>query len=119
MLRADAAAFFDLPWKLNHEPIHVTVGYGVSYVGARPLPYGAVSDTIFISDASVDFKWTLFDVRFWGQNLFDEKYRLGEYNYASDFHSSAAPTLAPERSFTAGAPRTLFLTLGITFGGRT
>jgi hypothetical protein len=119
VLRADAAAFFDLPWKLVHEPIHVTVGYGVSYVGARPLPYGQFSDTIFLSDASVDFKWTLFDVRLWGQNLFDEKYRLGEYNYASDFHSSAAPTLAPERSFTAGAPRTLFLSLGITFGGRT
>ena len=28
-----------------------------------------------------------------------------------------APTLAPERSFTAGAPRTVLLTLSATFGG--
>ena len=118
VLRGDAAVFFDLPWKLDKKPVRVTVGYGVSYVGPRPLPYGATSDTIFISDASVGFTWSLFNVRFWGQNLFDAKYRLGEYNYASDFHSMPAPTLAPQRAFTAGAPQTLYVSLGITFGGR-
>ena len=38
VLRADAALFHDLPWRLAHEPIRATVGYGVSYVGKRPLP---------------------------------------------------------------------------------
>ena len=50
-------------------------------------------------------------------NLFDSRYKLGEYNYASDFHSQAEPTLAPERSFTAGAPRLIMLTIGMTLGG--
>ena len=50
-------------------------------------------------------------------NLHDRRYRLGEYNYASDFRSRAWPTLVPARHFTAGAPRTFMLTLGVSFGG--
>ena len=50
-------------------------------------------------------------------NLLDNKYRLGEYNYASDFHSQQQPTLVPQRTFAAGAPRGVFATFGITFGG--
>ncbi len=50
-------------------------------------------------------------------NLLDTQYRLGEYNYASDFHSQPQPTLVPDRTFTAGPPRALFLTLGFNFGG--
>jgi len=50
---------------------------------------------------------------------------LGEYNFASDFRSyraspgggSAQPTLVPERLFTAGAPRTIFGSFAINFGG--
>ncbi len=50
-------------------------------------------------------------------NLLDSQYRLGEFNYASDFHSQPQPTLVPDRTFTAGPPRGVFLTLGVTFGG--
>jgi len=118
VLRADAAVFHDLPWKIAHKPISATVGYGVSYVGRRPLPYSELSDIIFISDASVSLGWSVFTLRFSGQNLFDSKYKLGEYNYASDFHSQPQPTLTPERTFTAGAPQMLMFTLAVTLGGR-
>jgi hypothetical protein len=117
VMRGDAAFFHDLPWKIDHKPVRATVAYGVSYVGRRPLPYGDLSDIIFLSDASVGFGWSIWGLRLFGQNLFDAKYRLGEYNYASDFRSLPAPTLAPERSFTAGAPRTVFLSLSATLGG--
>lgn len=121
VVRGDAAVFHDLPWRLRGEPIRATAGYGVSYVGRRPLPYSEFSDIIFISDASVSLAWSLFDVRLAAQNLFNSKYRLGEYNYASNFNPiyspGAPPTLAPERAFTAGAPRTLLLSLSATFGG--
>ncbi len=117
VLRGDAALFADLPWKLDHKPIRATVGYGVSYVGRRPLPYGELSDIIFLSDASVALGWSIWNLRFSGQNIFDSRYKLGEYNYASDFHSAPAPTLAPERSFTAGAPQILLLSLSATLGG--
>jgi iron complex outermembrane receptor protein len=118
VLRGDAALFSDLPWHIAHRPLRATLAYGVSYVGQRPLPYGDVSDVIFISDASLGVGWTIWNLRLSGQNIFDSKYKLGEYNYASNFEKYLpAPTLAPERSFTAGAPRTVLLTLSATFGG--
>jgi len=117
VVRADAALFHELPWRIHNQPIRAVVGYGVSYVGRRPLPYSEFSNIIFISDASASLAWNIWSVRLGAQNLFDSKYRLGEYNYASDFHSQAEPTLAPERSFTAGAPRTIFLSLAATLGG--
>jgi TonB family protein len=117
VLRADAALFHELPWLVDHKPIRATIGYGVSYVGRRPLPYGDVSDIIFISDASLGLGWSVFNLRLNGQNLFDSQYKLGEYNYASNFGTAPAPTLAPERSFTAGAPRIVSLSLSVTLGG--
>jgi hypothetical protein len=118
VLRGDAALFTDLPWPLAHQPVRAVLGYGVSYVGRRPLPYGDVSDVIFLSDASLGFAWTIWNLRLSGQNVFDSKYKLGEYNYASNFQKYLPePTLAPERSFTAGAPRTVMLTLSATLGG--
>jgi iron complex outermembrane recepter protein len=118
VLRADAAFFTDLPWRIAHMPVRATAAYGVSYVGRRPLPYGELSDLYFLSDASLQFGWSIWKVRVSGQNIFDSKYRLGEYNYASNFQKLLPePTLAPERSFTAGAPRTVLLTLSATLGG--
>ncbi|MGD0675783.1 MAG: TonB family protein [Polyangiaceae bacterium] len=117
VLRADAAVFHRLPWTLVQRPILATLGYGVSYVGRRPLPYGELSDVIFVSDASASIRWSIWTVRVAAQNLFNAKYKLGEYNYASDFHSQPEPTLAPERSFTAGAPQTIMLSLSATLGG--
>jgi len=118
VLRGDAALFSDLSWQLAERPIRATLAYGVSYVGRRPLPYGETSDIIFISDASIGVGWTIWNLRLSGQNIFGSKYKLGEYNYASNFQKFLPePTLAPERSFTAGAPRTFLLTLAATLGG--
>ncbi len=118
VLRGDAAVFHDLPWKLDGKPIRGTIGYGVSYVGRRPLPYGELSDVIFLSDASASLGWSIWNVRLAAQNLFDARYKLGEYNYVSDFHSLPGPTLAPERAFTAGAPQTILL-YALGHAGRT
>jgi TonB family protein len=120
VLRGDAAFFHDLPWRLAHLPIRGVVAYGVSYVGPRALPYGETSDVIFVSDASIAAGWSIFNLRLSGQNLFNAEYKLGEYNYASYFPHAGGytePTLAPERSFTAGAPRQVMLMLSATLGG--
>ena len=117
VLRGDGALFRDLPWLVDGKAIRATLGYGVSYVGRRPLPYGDLSDVIFVSDASVGLGWSIWNVRLTGQNIFNARYKLGEYNYASDFHSAPAPTLAPERAFTAGAPGQVMLSLSATLGG--
>ncbi len=102
---------------MRGKPIRATLGAGITYVGPRPLPYGQVSGDIFTVDASASLAWSMFQIKVLSTNLLDSQYRLGEYDYASDFHSQAQPTLVPERTFTAGAPRGLFATLGVTFGG--
>jgi iron complex outermembrane recepter protein len=117
VLRSDTALFHDFPFKLADKAIRGSVDYGVSYVGPRALPYGQVSDVVFVSDASARLYWSIFEVGFIGTNLFGSQYKLGEYNYVSDFHSAPGPTLVPERVFTAGPPRMLFLTLAATLGG--
>jgi outer membrane receptor protein involved in Fe transport len=76
-----------------------------------------VSQPIFTVDASVGLSWTHYELRLAATNLLDRRYRLGEYNQASDFHSQPQPTLVPERAFTAGAPRALVLGIGVNFGG--
>lgn len=93
------------------------LGLGVTYVGRRPLPLGQRSDTIFTMDGLAQISYRNLSIELSAMNLLDRRYRLGEYNYASDFHSSAWPTLVPARHFTAGAPRTFLLSLGVTFGG--
>jgi hypothetical protein len=117
VLRSDSALFRALPWTLRGRSIRGTIGAGITYVGPRPLPYGQVSGHIFTVDASASLSWANCQLRLTSTNLLDTQYRLGEYNYASDFHSQPQPTLVPERTFTAGAPRGLFATFAITFGG--
>ncbi len=117
VFRSDSALFRTLPWTVLGKPIRTTLSAGITYVGRRPLPYGEVSNTIFTIDASASAEWANYHLRFSATNLLDTQYRLGEYNYASDFHSQPQPTLVPDRTFTAGPPRTLFLSLGFNFGG--
>ncbi len=117
VFRSDTAFFAPLPWHLRGKALRATLSAGVTYVGRRPLPYGEVSDQIFTIDASAILSWSHYELRLSSTNLLNTQYRLGEYDYASDFHSQPQPTLVPEREFTAGAPRAVFLTLGINFGG--
>jgi iron complex outermembrane recepter protein len=119
VMRSDTAVHHDLPWKLDKKPVHVKFSNGLSFVGRRALPYGQVSDTIFTLDTSLSATWGVFMVDLAASNVLNRQYRLGEYNFASDWQNQngAKPTLVPARHFSAGPPRSLFLTLGVTLGG--
>lgn len=117
VVRSDSAVHHDLPWRIAGSAVRGTLGAGITYVGHRPLPYGQRSDAIFTVDAAGTLFWREFELGVSSTNLLDNRYRLGEYNYASDFQTSAQPTLVPVRHFTAGPPRSVFVTFGITIGG--
>lgn len=117
VVRSDTAFFGALPFALAGKPFKGTVSSGVTYVGHRALPFGQRSDTIFTIDAGATLAWTRYELGFIASNLLDRRYRLGEYNFASDFHTQPGATLVPVRHFTAGAPRGLFATFAVTFGG--
>ncbi|TMA93029.1 MAG: TonB-dependent receptor [Deltaproteobacteria bacterium] len=120
VLRGDGAVFTDLPWKilnLEGRPARITLATGITFVGRRPLPFGTRSDRIFTIDTNVEIGWPILRVGLSVTNLLDSQYRLGEYNFASDFHSQSQPTLVPVRHFAAGAPRALLFTITTNFGG--
>ncbi|HET9621867.1 MAG TPA: TonB-dependent receptor plug domain-containing protein, partial [Kofleriaceae bacterium] len=114
VVRSDTVVFHDLPWRwLGKLPL-ATGGLGVTYVGPRALPFGERSDPIFTLDGQASLAWDRYKLGLEAENLLDTRYRLGEYNYASDFHSQPEPTLAVSRAFTAGAPRTVMLQAQVT-----
>jgi TonB family protein len=117
LARSDTAVFGDLPWALGGHPIRASFGPSVTYVGKEALQNGESTAPYVLVDAALKLSWRAFELGLTGTNLFDLKYRLSEFVFVSDFHTTSAQTLAPERSFTAGAPRMLFLSLSATVGG--
>ncbi|HEX8796338.1 MAG TPA: TonB family protein [Polyangiaceae bacterium] len=123
VVRSDTAVWSDLPWRLRGDPFRGALSAGVTYVGERPLPFGAVSGTIFTLDANATLAWSHYEIGLIVTNLLDTRYRLGEFNYASNFNPigpgapSGPPSYVPSRLFTAGAPRAVFGTFAINFGG--
>jgi hypothetical protein len=117
VFRDDVALFTDLPLKIRDHSVRGVIGVGYSYVGKRALPYNQTSDIVSVIDATGSLAWWGWNLNLAVTNLLGTKYRLGEYNYASDFHSQAQPTLVPAREFTAGAPRMVMLTLSKNLGG--
>ena len=117
VFRSDTALFEDLPFRIAGSTPKGALSCGITYVGPRPLPFGQESQDIFTIDTAARLTWLHYEVGVTITNLLDTKYRLGEYNYASDFHSQQQPTLVPQRAFSAGAPRGIFGNFAINFGG--
>jgi TonB family protein len=117
MARSDTALFGDLPWQIDNHPVRVSFGPAVTYVGVRSLPFGESSVPYVLFDAALKFDWRAFQLSLLGTNLLNTQYRLSEFTFVSDFHTQTTQTLTPMRTFTAGAPRMLFISLSATLGG--
>jgi len=117
VLRADGVLFGALPVRIGGTKLEGSTGVGVSYVGERPLPFGERSNTIFTTDLAANVRYRSVQFGVVCTNLFDRRYRVAEFNYASEFRSQPYPTLVAARHFTAGEPRAIYGTLTVTFGG--
>jgi TonB family protein len=124
VFRFDGALFGELPFitlRPAGRAFRGSFSTGITYVSPRPLPLGERGNTIFTTDINAVVGWSFLELGFVCTNLFDARYRLSEFNYASDFtpitHSQQFPTLVAVRHFSAGAPRAFFFTVGVNFGG--
>jgi iron complex outermembrane receptor protein len=118
VLRFDGSVFHELPIPhVGGHAFRAAGAAGLTYIAPRPLPFGQRSDDIATLDLSATFAWGPLELGGIVTNLFDFGYRLGEYNFASDFGSQAQPTLVPMRHFAAGQPRALYVTLSGNLGG--
>ncbi len=120
VVRSDTAVFANLPWSVGGDPLRGALSAGVTFVGRRALPYGERSTTIFTVDSSATVSWRGVEIGLEATNLLDRRYRLGEYNFTSDWQGqsqSSQPTVVPMRHFAAGAPRAVFATFALTWEG--
>jgi TonB family protein len=115
--RTDGVVFGELPFSIQQRKVLASLGTGVSFVGKRPLPYDELSETTFLVDLGASLKFRALSLGIVSTNVMDKKYRLGEYNYASDFHSQEYPTRVPARHLSAGEPRAIYGTLTLTLDG--
>ncbi len=115
--RTDLSWHRDLPWHPNHRLLQGSLAGGFTYVGPRELPYSQRSEALATVDATGTLELAPLELGLVVTNLLDRRYKQGEYFYPSDFGSQSAATLVPARHFTAGAPRTIFLTATLTLGG--
>ncbi len=114
--RADGVVFGDLPVRIADTRLSGSVATGASFIGPRPLPLGEDSATRFLVDAAASLRWKALSLGLMLTNLLDAEYRLGEYNFVSDFHSQPYPTRVAARHFSAGEPRAGYVTLTVTLG---
>lgn len=102
--------------EVGSQSIEWGAALGVMHVAPRPLPLGKESDSIFTVDTSVRARWRWFETAVSATNLLDARYRLSEFNYASNFGDpSTPPSLRAARHFSAGPPRMLALTITLHF----
>ena len=113
--RSDTAVFGNLPkLRWRDQPFVGSLGLGINYIGPRALPFSQFASSTVETDASASLAWSLFKVGLKVTNLTNARYPLSQFNYVSDFHSRAYPTLVPTAHFTAAAPRILMLTFTLT-----
>jgi outer membrane receptor protein involved in Fe transport len=67
------------------------VGTGLTLLGARPLPFGDFSRPVFLADLRASVRWQGIEVVFDVQNLFDARWRDGEFTYASRWDAPHLP----------------------------
>lgn len=98
------------PFDLGPFTLTPRVGLGVTVIGPRPLPYNEFSREVVLLDARVGARVGMFELTLDMQNLLDSLWRDGEYVFASSWGNASR---LPSRHFTAGAPRTFFLSLEV------
>lgn len=90
-------------------PLRGFAGAGVSYLVGRPLPFGETGSGIFLMDARLGVRVPAAEIELRGYNLLGAEWYDSEFVYASRFDTGGS--LLPVRHVTAGAPRTLLLSL--------
>ena len=111
--RSDTVVTGRLPLRFGDHAVQGGAGVDLSFVGDRALPLGQNASPTFVVGVSGNVRWDLFQLNLSIQNLFDAKYPLSEFFYASDFHHAAYPTLTPVEHFTAAPPLSVMVGLAV------
>lgn len=100
-------------FQIFSESITAMAGLGVTGIGPRPLPFNDFSRAVGLIDLRLSARIRFVEVKLDFQNLLDSRWRDGEFTFVSKWQASAETSLLPSRHFTAGTPRSVFVTLEI------
>jgi iron complex outermembrane recepter protein len=113
VLRADGSVTREL-FQIQKVPVQGRAGVGYSLWSARPLPYGQEAKPVSLLDAELSANYRAATLTFSCFNLLDAEYAALELSYPSSWNPDGFASRVPARHVMAGAPRTLFLSLGVT-----
>jgi iron complex outermembrane receptor protein len=92
-------------WRLGGVPVTGRVGVGLTLMPGRPLPLGATGDPFYLMNLGGELRLWHVSLGVEIRNLLDRRYRLDEFNYASNFVApEATRSRVPTRHFAAGEP---------------
>ena len=111
--RLDLGAHGDLSRRWGAYPPRLRAGTGLSFLSARPLPYGAFADPVGLWDVSLGAGWGPWSLSLEIYNLLDSRYAAIEYNFASAWQPEETGSRLPARHIAAGAPRSVMVTLEV------
>lgn len=109
VIRSDSAVTPELG-SVFGQTVTGRLGWGLTFLGHRPLPYGEVGHDVFLIDAVAGARVERFELSLELFNLLDAHWYDGELAYPSSFGGQGA-SLIPLRHVTVGAPRSILLSL--------
>jgi outer membrane receptor protein involved in Fe transport len=106
--------FVQLQGSLVH-PLGFRAGLRWFVLGPRPLTHGARAGAATVADLSVGYrmKWAQVDLSV--DNLLGQKWREGEYNFASWWDASRRASQIPSIQYVAGPPRMFRMAVSFFF----
>lgn len=113
VVRIDAAAEGKLPYRLLGDVLFGHAGLGISGLSSRPLPYAGSSAPFTLIDAKGSLRWRNLEAGIELLNVLNSRYAAFAYNFSSQWDPSGPQETPPARHITAGAPRTVMVTLGV------
>lgn len=110
--RVDAAFEREIA-RVRNVPVGLSVGIGSSLIGFRELPFSERSEPVWLLDAGASVRVSVIEVGVKLRNVFDARWRDGQFSYASDWDPGPEGSRVPVRHFTAGRPFSADLTVGV------
>lgn len=115
VVRADLGARHTFIESLGGLPFGGKLGSGLSYLSARPLPYGDYAEPLALLDAAAGLSWGPAELSLEVFNLLNTEYAALEYSFASDWDpNDGVRSRVPARHLAAGAPLSWLVSLGVT-----
>jgi iron complex outermembrane recepter protein len=104
--------FVQLQATLNH-PLGFRGGVRWFVLGPRPLTYGAFAGATTVMDLSFGYRMRFVQLDLIVDNVYNTKWREGEYNFASWWDRSERRSQIPAIHFVAGPPTMLRLAASV------